>query len=124
MPNTADEGEGWRGLLGVLSDEELGQYGELALDQARKESQRAALHAVMLLAAMCLIAWASWTIYHDGQTGWLVYLALVAGGVLVYLPWQSLKVRKLWLGHHARVEEEVARRQREASGGKNATDGG
>lgn len=126
MPNIADDGasEGWRGLLGVLSDEELGQYGDMALDQARQESRRAAVHAVMLIAAICLIAWAAWTIYTDTVGGWLVYLALAASAVLIYLPWQSLKVRKLWLGHHARVREEVARRQRGASSDKNATDGG
>ncbi|MBU2581064.1 MAG: hypothetical protein KJ622_05030 [Alphaproteobacteria bacterium] len=108
MQNT---GEKWAGLLGVLTEEELDQYGQMALDQVRHESSRAAIHATMLLAAVALIGWAGWTIYRLGEAGALVYLALAAAGLLIYMPWRSVKTRKLWLGHYARVEQELARRR-------------
>ncbi|MCH9806436.1 MAG: hypothetical protein K0U74_01770 [Alphaproteobacteria bacterium] len=110
MQNT---GEGWRGLLGVLTDEELTQYGQMALDQVRRETSRNLIYGLMVIAGLALIAWAAWTIYGIGETGWLVYLALGAAGILVYLPWRSVKTRKLWLGHYERVKQELARRNEE-----------
>lgn len=116
MQNT---GENWAGLLHVLTDEELDQYGQMAMDQVRHETSRTILHVLMLLVAVALIGWSGWTIYYVGDTGWLVYLALAAAGLFVYIPWRSVKTRKLWLGHYARVKQELARRQNE-----NETDGG
>lgn len=104
-------GESWRGLLGVLTDEELKQYGSMALDQVRRETNRTLLNVLMLLAAVALIAWASWTIYYVGESGWLVYLALATAGLFVYMPWRSVKTKKLWLGHYERVKQELDRRQ-------------
>ena len=63
-----------------------------------------------LLTALALIAWAGWTIYHVGESGWLVYLALGLAGVFVYFPWRSAKTKKLWLGHYERVKQELDRR--------------
>ena len=116
MQNT---GENWAGLLGVLTDEELDQYGQMAMDQVRQETNRTILHLLMLLGAVALIFWAGWTIYYVGKTGWPVYLALAAAGLFVYIPWRSVKTRKLWLGHYDRVKQELARRQ-----SANETDGG
>lgn len=118
-----DTGERWSDLLGYLTDEELDQYGRMALDQARKERARLSLHILLVLAALGLIAWASWTIYHVGEAGWLVYLELIAAGICLYIPWLSIKSRERWLGHFARVNEERARRQESAADGETATDG-
>ncbi len=103
-------GEDWRGLLGVLTEEELNQYGSMAMDQVRRETNRTLLNLLMLLTALALIAWAGWTIYHVGESGWLVYLALGLAGVFVYFPWRSAKTKKLWLGHYERVKQELDRR--------------
>lgn len=107
MQNT---GESWRGLLGVLTDEELAQYGQMAMDQVRIETRRNWAYGLMILAGLALIAWSAWTMFGLGKTGWLVYLALLAAGIFIYLPWRSVKTRKLWLGHYERVKNELARR--------------
>lgn len=110
MRNT---GENWTGLLGVLTEEELDQYGQMAMDQVRRETRRGVLHALMLIAAVALITVAGWRIYFTGELGWLVVLALASAGLFVYIPWRSVKTRKLWLGHYERVKQEIARRQGE-----------
>lgn len=116
MQNT---GEKWNGLLGILTEEELDQYGQMAMDQVRKETRRGILHVPMVLAAVALLLWSAWTIYYVGEPGWLVYVALAAAALFVYIPWRSVKTRKLWQGHYERVKEEMARRQRdnEVTGG-------
>jgi len=53
--------------------------------------------------------------------GSLVYLALAAAGVCIYIPWRSVKTRKLWLGHYVRVKQELSRRQDGGEGSKRET---
>lgn len=115
MQNT---GENWKGLLGVLTEEELAQYAQMAMDQVRRETSRAALHVVLFVTGLGLMGWAGWTIYRLGEAGLPVYLALAAAGVCIYVPWRSVKTRKLWLGHYKRVEQELSRRQTGAEGSK------
>ncbi|KUO58080.1 MAG: hypothetical protein APF80_08640 [Alphaproteobacteria bacterium BRH_c36] len=118
MQNT---GEDWKRLLGVLTEEELAQYAQMALDQVRRETSRAALHVALLLSGVGLMGWAGWTIYRLGEVGSLVYLALAAAGVCIYIPWRSVKTRKLWLGHYVRVKQELSRRQDGGEGSKRET---
>ena len=113
MQNT---GENWTGLLGVLTEEELDQYAQMAMDQVRHETSRAVLHVAMLIAGLGLVGWAGWTIYRLGEAGWSVYLALATAGVCIYIPWRSVKTRKLWLRHYARVKQELERRQDNEAG--------
>jgi hypothetical protein len=56
-PNT-DDAEGWHGLLGALTDDELARYGEIAADQRRQEWRHAWAQLLLSGASVAFLAWA------------------------------------------------------------------
>jgi hypothetical protein len=112
MPTTA---EGWHGLLAVLSNEELKQYRQLALDQVRREARKWWLNGSMLLVAVSSGGWGLAALYQGGL--WPRWLwALTLAGAASYWPWRSRKTERLWEGHAKAVENEMARRDGTAAG--------
>lgn len=109
LSSTPDTGEGWLDLLRALTDEELGQYGQLAQDQIERETRwNWAQRAGLLLAAGC-VAWAGarlWANGFDSGVGYLLGFAAIA----CYWPWRSGKTQRLWESHKKAVDDERLRR--------------
>ncbi|MDX2257319.1 MAG: hypothetical protein NW205_00230 [Hyphomicrobiaceae bacterium] len=112
MPNTAERG--WAGMLDVLSDDELAQYGRMALDQVALERRWAWLQALLVAAAAGVMAWvllAGWRRGFD----WTLVPALFGLAVIVYWPWRSIRTRQLWRTQHDVVMGELERRRGNAT---------
>jgi hypothetical protein len=117
MQNTA---EAAHDLLGMLSDDELSRYGEIARDQAAAELSRWWLQAGLALAALASFAWATarWGIAGIETAsveavgfGRAVVLALGLGLVLAYPPYRRVRNWTLWNAHCKAVRAEQERRQ-------------
>ncbi|MEL6872141.1 MAG: hypothetical protein AAFO62_04960 [Pseudomonadota bacterium] len=108
MPNIDDE-PGWLDLLSSLSDEELAKYGEIVVDQAAIEWQRAAAQVVCAIAALSLTA----ASLYLGLAGAATRTALATGALglgVGYWPWRKARTRRLWKTHHEAVAREKERR--------------
>lgn len=114
MSSTLNSGEGWGELLKVLSDEELDQYATLANDQVRQERRWVWIQLIMLAAAIGLTVWLVWRAARQGPDMSTLYASALAIG-LIYWPWRSAKVCRLWKRHSAAVGQEVARRRQDAA---------
>ncbi len=108
-PNTA---EGWGSLLGLLTEEELNQYGRIAQDQIRRETRWRWAQILAGFAAAGLTVWMSFRLFQGGMERfrWLP-LGLVV--LLSYWPYRGRKTRRLWQGHYEAVQAELARRQQQ-----------
>ena len=113
MSSTLNSGEGWDELLKVLSDEELDQYAEMAMDQVRQERRWAWAQLILLAASMALTVWFVWRAARHGPDMSTLYAFALAIG-LIYWPWRSAKTRRLWQGHCTAVKQEMARRHKDA----------
>ena len=94
-----------------MSNEELAQYRQIALDQARREARRWWVNGSLLVVAVASGGWglASW--YHFGlwpRPFWAIGIAGLAG----YWPWRSRRTERLWEGHAEAVLAELERRGR------------
>ncbi len=107
MQNT---GEDWDQLLQVLTDEELKQYGQMALDQVALENRWAWAQAGLALVAVAVAGWGVWTGFKSGfgfgSLYWLVPLAIA-----IYWPYRSARTRRLWNVHFKTVNGELVRRK-------------
>lgn len=111
MSSTQNTGEGgWPSLLHALTDEELGQYGDLANDQVRREVRWLWAQMLMSIAALGL---AGWALSRGLETGFdrSRWLSLLGAAALLYWPYRSARIRRLWKGHERMVKDELARRQ-------------
>lgn len=122
MPNT-DDGEGWRALLGALTDEELARYGEIAGDQVRLERERWRLQVLLVIGALVVFVAGVVILYKGGVT--FAGLATVGlSAALGYWPYQKARMRRLWTGHRQAVETELeGRRSGLADGREHGTQG-
>ena len=57
MNSTQNTGDGWHSLLDALTDEELDQYGRMAIDQVRLEVRWAWLQLILAVAGLALAGW-------------------------------------------------------------------
>lgn len=110
MGSTLNSGEGWSELLKVLSDEELDQYAAMAMDQVRQERRWAWAQLFLLATSVALTVWLVWRAARQGPDMSTLYESVAAVGLL-YWPWRSAKIRRLWQGHCAAVKQEMARRR-------------
>jgi hypothetical protein len=108
-PNT-DDAEGWHGLLGALTDDELARYGEIAADQRRQEWRHAWAQLLMSGASVACLAWAVRSFAMSGLT-WGGAASVVLSCALGYWPYRQAVVRRLWRRHVLAVEHEQARRR-------------
>lgn len=106
--------ETWRGLLGVLTDDELVKYGEVAQDQIDREMRWRKAQIAAAVAAGALMVWVLIRLFDAGAERALFY-TLGLAALLVYWPYRSRRTRRLWQGHSAAVEAEQSRR---ADGGE------
>ncbi len=101
-------------MLGVLTNDELARYGEIARDQASLELRRWWLHALLALAAIAVLGWAGmmWVSAGLGWTGLKssVLLAIGLAIVLGYAPYRRIKNWVLWNQHCRAVRDEQVRR--------------
>ncbi len=107
-PNT---GEGWGSLLGVLTDEELGQYAQVATDQIAREVRWWWLHALMVVSAVALAGWVGIRWFSEGLGIERLVYGIGAVLFLAYWPYRSAKTKRLWREHRNAVEGELARRK-------------
>ncbi len=101
-------------MLGVLSDDELARYGEIARDQAEQELNRWWWQALLALGAVGALTWAAHKMMAapTGATSWRPLI--VAFGVslaLGYWPYRRIKNWALWKGHVKAVGAEQNRRR-------------
>lgn len=106
MQSTADTASP---LLRSLSDEELGQYAQLATDQIAREGRWIWLKAAAGLTAVGLLAWTGFETFYLGFDRVRLY-SLGLAGVMSYWPYRSLKSWRLWRGHLDAVRDERVRR--------------
>ena len=107
MPNTAETAET---LLGVLTDDELVRYGEIARDQATHELRNWGLQALLGLSAVGAAVWGAASLEIAGigrSAGWALGVAAALG----YWPYRRVKNWSLWQRHVKAVAAERARRQ-------------
>jgi hypothetical protein len=100
-----------------MSLEELEQYRQLALDQARREARKWWVNGSMLLVAVSSGGWGLAALYQGGlwpRSLWALGVAGLAG----YWPWRSRRTERLWEGHARAVETEMARRDGGTGGAK------
>ena len=112
MPNTAETAGT---LLGVLTDDELARYGEIARDQATHELRNWGLQAALGLSALGAAAWGAAALDVGGlgrSAGWALGVAAALG----YWPYRRVKNWSLWQRHCKAVVAEQTRRQ---TGGEN-----
>ncbi len=111
MPNTGDEigTEDWGELLGALTLEELQQYGQIALDQLALAGRWFWLQIIALVLAVAIVFWGVWSDLKMGLRMESLYWVAPALMVIYWL-YRSGKAQKLWLGHFAAVNGELARR--------------
>jgi hypothetical protein len=107
MPNTAETAET---LLGVLTDDELARYGEIARDQATHELRNWGLQALLGFSAIGAAAWGAASVEFVG-IGRSAAWALGAAAALGYWPYRRVKNWSLWQRHVKAVNAERARRQ-------------
>ena len=103
----------WRGLLEVMSDEELRRYGAIALDQYDRELKYWWAQVVLVGGVLVTIGLLARGLVLSG-VGRLGLLGLGFSWALGYWPYRSAKTRALWWGHYKAVLAEQARR---ATGG-------
>lgn len=116
-PPTADadavgggaQAETWRGLLGVLTDDELAKYGEVAQDQIDRELRWRKAQIAAAVAAGALMVWVLIRLFDTGAERALFY-TLGLAAALVYWPYRGRRTRRLWQGHSAAVKAEQSRR--------------
>ncbi len=110
MNSTQNTGEGWHELLDALTDEELDQYGRMAIDQVRLEVRWAWLQVILVALGLAL---AGWTVVKTLEIGFdrTRFFSFALAGALLYWPYRSARTRALWKGHNNLVRRELARRQ-------------
>ena len=109
MPNTAETAET---LLGVLTDDELARYGQIARDQAKHELRNWGLQALLGLSALGAAGWGAAAL-EVGGIGRSAAWALGVAAALGYWPYRRVKNWSLWQRHVKAVDAEQARRQNE-----------
>jgi len=94
-----------------MTEEELAQYKQLALDQIRREAKRWWVNGALLVVAVTSGGWglASW--YQGGFWPRPLW-ALGVAGMAVYWPWRSRRTEQFWQGHAEAVGAELRRRER------------
>ncbi len=106
-------------MLGVLSDDELARYGEIARDQASAELSRWWVQAAMAIGALSAFVWATakWGIAGLEALGVeaagfskAVLLGIGVGVVLGYSPYRRMRNWTLWNRHCKAVRAEQERR--------------
>ena len=107
MPSIADTPAS---LLGVLTDDELARYGQIARDQATHELHNWGLQAALGLSALGAAAWGA-TVLEGGGLGRSAAWAMGAAAVLGYWPYRRVKNWSLWQRHLKAVDAEQARHQ-------------
>jgi hypothetical protein len=111
MPNIAEEAPaaGWSGLLSAMSNDELVRYGQIALDQYRRELRYWWAQGLLGLAAVggAAIMLRGLVLWGYSGSG---LLTLGLSALMGYWPYRSAKTRKLWWGHYTAVLEEQMRR--------------
>lgn len=92
-----------------LTDEELSRYGQIAMDQYRREARLWWAQGIVSLAA---VAWAFWGVHGlvTERCERLALLTLGLSAVLGYWPYRKARSRRLWWGHYLAVTEEQGRR--------------
>jgi hypothetical protein len=92
-----------------LTDEELSRYGQIAMDQYRREARLWWAQGLVTLAAL---GWTLWAIHGlvTERCERLALLMLGLSAVLGYWPYRKAKSRRLWWGHYVAVTEEQGRR--------------
>jgi hypothetical protein len=108
-PSQTTDVEAWRGLLKMLSDDELTRYSAIALDQYDRELKYWWAQALMVLGCVLTVGLMARGLVLSG-IGRLGFLALGFSWMLGYWPYRSAKTRSLWWGHYAAVLAEQARR--------------
>ncbi|MDX2289339.1 MAG: hypothetical protein NW217_11030 [Hyphomicrobiaceae bacterium] len=111
MRNTGEAG--WSEMLDVLSEDELRQYGQMALDQMKIEARWAWLQAFLIAGGLLCLAYGVVGGVRRGAD-WAVIYAFAASAGLLYWPWRSRQIKRLWRGHYDAVKHELERRQSEA----------
>ena len=110
MPNTAEAG---RALLGVLNDDELERYAEIASDQAALELQRWWWQLALAIGSACALAWGinKMIITTWEQVAWRqVFSALGLALLMGYWPYRRVRNWSLWKRRLKAVGDERRRR--------------
>ena len=120
MSSTQDTAEAGQELLGLLSDDELARYGEIAADQVTQELERRWLQGALGIAALGSGLWGAWGFIAAGlgRTG---VLAMGVAAALGYWPYRKARTRALWKRHCEAVSAEQERR-RNGTGAGQGTD--
>lgn len=106
MQNTADD---WDGLLGVMTEDELRQYGQVATDQMAQVDNRFPVRLAFLVGCGFLALWGLWKDFTAG-IGFATIYWVLPFGLAVYWQYRSVRFRRLWSEHFAVVNGELARR--------------
>jgi len=96
-------------LLRSLTNEELDQYGRVALDQMQREDRWKILQGFFVLVAALVALWSVGRMYSAGFSASTLY-TLGISALMGYWPYRSAKSKRLWRGHLDAVRGEKARR--------------
>ena len=106
MQNT---GENFGDLLGVLTEDELNQYGRVALDQVELANRWFNVQVPLVVFGAALGLWGLWLGLVDGFSFRTLYW-IAPGLIAIYWLSRSVKSGRLWRGHYSVVHDELERR--------------
>jgi len=110
----AEGKRGARELLTTLTDDEVGRYMSVAMDQVHIEERHKGLKVASAVLGL-LVVIAAVAIGWHAHFGGRVLSGLGLGIAMVYWPWRALTFRKLWLKHFEAARTEQERRSQQTT---------